>query len=44
MKPLAEMLNNDDIFSKVNSVTGEGADEISPDHYIEGPEKYSIKI
>ena len=43
MKPLAELLNNDDIFSKVNSVTGEGADEIAPDCYTDGPEKYSIK-
>lgn len=43
MKPLAELLNNDDIFSMVNSVTGEGADEIAPDCYIDGPEKYSIK-
>ena len=29
MKPLAELLNNDDIFSKVNSVTGEGADDVA---------------
>ena len=36
-------MNNDDIFSKVNSVTGEGADEIAPDCYTDGPEKYSIK-
>jgi hypothetical protein len=43
MKPLAELLNNDDIFSKVNSVTDEGADEIAPDCYIDGPEKNSIK-
>jgi hypothetical protein len=43
MKPLAELLNNDDIFSKVKAVTGEGADEIALDCYIEGPEKYSIK-
>jgi hypothetical protein len=43
MKPLAELLNNDDIFSKVNSVTGEGANEITPENYINGPEKYSIK-
>ena len=28
----------------LNSVTGKGADEIAPDCYIEGPEKYSIKI
>jgi hypothetical protein len=44
MKPLAELLINDDIFSKVNSVTGDGADEITPENYIDGPEKYSIKI
>jgi hypothetical protein len=36
-------LNNDDIFSKVNSVTGESADEIALDCFIEGPEKHSIK-
>ena len=38
MKSLAELLNNDDIFSKVYSVTGEGADELAPDRYTDGPE------
>ena len=44
MKPLAELLTKDYISFEVHSVTGEGADEIAPDCYIDGPEKYSKKF
>ena len=43
MKPLAELLTKDYISFEVHSVTGEGADEISPENYTDGPEKYSLK-
>jgi hypothetical protein len=43
IQSLAGLLNNYDIFSKVNSVTGEGANNITLENYIDSPEKYSIK-
>ena len=43
MKPLAEHLTKDYISFEVHSITGEGAGEISPENYIDGPEKYSLK-
>ena len=30
MKPLAELLKTDEVYSNANSVTGEGAEEIAP--------------
>ena len=43
MMTLAELSTKDDISCKVHSVTGEGPDETTPQNYIDGPEKYSIK-